>query len=63
VPPHEYQAFVDAGDLSASAIRVFAQAQQIAPGIVVGRLQRDHKVPRSHLNDLKKSIRGSADKG
>jgi addiction module HigA family antidote len=63
LPPHEYQEFLDAGDLSASAIRVFAQAQQVAPGIVVGRLQRDDKVQRSHLNDLKRSIRWSANKG
>ncbi|MGH2682728.1 MAG: HigA family addiction module antitoxin [Actinomycetota bacterium] len=62
LPPHEYQAFVDAGDFSASAIRVFAQAQEIAPGIVVGRLQRDAKVPRSHLNDLKKPIHWPTDK-
>lgn len=62
LPPDEYQAFVDAGDLSASAVHAFAQAQRIAPGIVVGRLQRDKKVPRSHLNDLKKSIRWPADR-
>lgn len=55
--PDEYQSFVDAGDYSSSSIRTFAQAQRIAPGIVVGRLQRDKKVPRSHLNDLKKPIR------
>jgi HTH-type transcriptional regulator/antitoxin HigA len=62
LPPHEYEAFIDAGDFSVNAIRVFAQAQHVAPGIVVGRLQRDDKVPRSHLNDLKKSIRWSANK-
>lgn len=62
LPPHEYQEFLDAGDLSASAIRDFAQAQQVAPRIVVGRPQRNERVPRSHLNDLKKSIRWSTDK-
>jgi HTH-type transcriptional regulator/antitoxin HigA len=61
--PDEYQAFVAAGDLSATAIRAFALAQRIAPGIVVGRLQRDSDVPRSHLNDLKKTIRWTSDKG
>ncbi len=63
LPPHEYQEFVDAGDLSASAIRVFAQAQQVAPGIVVGRLQRDDKVLRSHLNDLRSRFVGRPTRG
>lgn len=57
LPPEEYQSFVVKDDFSATAVRAFAQAQKIAPGIVVGRLQRDKKVPRSHLNDLKRSIR------
>ncbi|HSV66157.1 MAG TPA: HigA family addiction module antitoxin [Mycobacteriales bacterium] len=63
LPPHEYQAFVDGGDFSESAVRAFAQAQRIAPGIVVGRLQRDNKVPRSHLNSLKRRIHWPADNG
>jgi copper homeostasis protein CutC len=29
----------------------------IAPGIVVGRLQRDGHLDRSHLNDLKRRVR------
>jgi HTH-type transcriptional regulator/antitoxin HigA len=61
--PHEYRAFVNAGDFRASAIRTFAQGQQVAPGIVIGRLQRDGQVPRSHLNDLKKPIHWPADMG
>lgn len=61
LPLREYQAFVDAGDFSSSAVRAFAQAQGIAAGIVIGRLQRDKKVPRSHLNDLKKSISWAPD--
>lgn len=56
LPSHEYQTFVERADLSAGAVRDFAQAQQVAPGIVVGRLQQEGKLPRSHLNDLKKSI-------
>jgi HTH-type transcriptional regulator/antitoxin HigA len=61
--PRAYEAFVDAGDFGASAVRAIAQAQQVSPGIVVGRLQRDGWVLRSHLNDLKKWIRWTASAG
>jgi HTH-type transcriptional regulator/antitoxin HigA len=54
--PEAYQAFVQEGSFTANAIRTFAQAQEVAPGIVVGRLQRDGKVPQSHFNDLKRPI-------
>jgi HTH-type transcriptional regulator/antitoxin HigA len=56
VPPKAYAAFLTAADFTAAAVRRFAETQQIAPGIVVGRLQRDGRVSRRHLNDLKKSI-------
>jgi HTH-type transcriptional regulator/antitoxin HigA len=56
LPPDDYKAFVNAADFSRAAIRSFAQRQRIAPGIVVGRLQRDDHVPPSKLRDLKKSI-------
>jgi HTH-type transcriptional regulator/antitoxin HigA len=56
LPPHDFQVFLDHADFSASAIRSFAQAQRVSPGIVVGRLQRDRLLPRSHLNDLKRQI-------
>ncbi len=47
--------FVDDGDLSAQAVKKFAKQQEIAPGIVVGQLQkRDNKLYKfKHLNDLK----------
>jgi HTH-type transcriptional regulator/antitoxin HigA len=56
LPPGDYEAFVEAADFSRAAIRSFAQQQRIAPGIDVGRLQRDDHVPPSKLRDLKKSI-------
>jgi hypothetical protein len=31
----------------------FTREQGIAPSIVVGRLQHDGHLPRSHLNDLR----------
>jgi addiction module HigA family antidote len=57
IPPDRLRAFIDRGDFSASAVRPFAAVEHIAPGIVVGRLQREGLVPPSHLKDLKKRIR------
>jgi addiction module HigA family antidote len=57
IPPDDYSAFVEAGDLSESAVRAFAEVQGVSPGIVVGRLQRDARLGRSRLNHLKKRIK------
>jgi HTH-type transcriptional regulator/antitoxin HigA len=56
IPASDYEAFVEQGAFTASAIRAFAKSQDIAPGIVVGRLQREHFVPRSHHDNLKKRL-------
>lgn len=56
IPPDDYAAFVGAGSVTEHAVRDFAKQQGIAPGIVVGRLQREKLLPPSHLNNLKKSI-------
>jgi len=56
IPPDDYTAFVSAGSFTEQAVRDFAKQQGIAPGIVVGRLQREKLLPPSHLNNLKKSI-------
>lgn len=56
IPPESYACFVDAGDFSEEAIRAFAKEQNIAAGIVVGRLQRDQHLDRSHFRSLKKPI-------
>lgn len=56
LPAKDYQAFVDARNFSHQAVRSFARAQGLAPGIVVGRLQRDDHLDPAHLNDLKRSI-------
>jgi len=50
----EFRAFVKAGRLTKEAIRRFASDIGIAPGVVVGRLQHDGILPRSHCNDLKR---------
>jgi hypothetical protein len=57
IPPNDYAAFIAAGSFTDAAVRKFAKQQGIAPGIVVGRLQREKLLDPSHLNDLKKSIR------
>lgn len=55
-PPGGYERFVDASDFSETAVRRFAKDEQVAPGIVVGRLQRDGHLARGRLNHLKKSL-------
>ena len=44
------------------AVRAFATSIGIHPGIVVGRLQRDHIIDPSWMNDLKLSFRFTAEK-
>ncbi len=41
------------GRISAEAVKSFARECNVAPGIVVGRLQHEGLLPRSHLNGLK----------
>ena len=47
------KAFVSAGVFTADAIRVFAAAQGVSAGIVVGRLQHDRILPFGHHERLK----------
>jgi HTH-type transcriptional regulator / antitoxin HigA len=56
IPPASYARFVETGDFSEEAVRAFAKEQNIAPGIVVGRLQRDRHVGRALLRSLKKPL-------
>ena len=56
IPPGKYQEFLSEmgfHKFSQSAIRAFAGEIGIAPGIVVGRLQHDEKIPFSRGNNLK----------
>jgi len=43
-------------DFSARMITQFAEEIGVAPGVVVGRLQHDGILPKSHLNKLKQRI-------
>jgi HTH-type transcriptional regulator / antitoxin HigA len=57
IPPQDYAAFLQRGDITTTAVQAFAKAQDIAPGIVVGRLHRDKHIAPSQLAGLKKPIR------
>ena len=55
IPPAAYAQFlssVGGRNISHEAVRDFASEIEIAPGIVVGRLQHDGVIPYSHLNGL-----------
>ena len=53
VPSADWKGFVGIGRFSARNVRQFARKQGIAPGIVVGRLQHENRIPWNRLNDLK----------
>ncbi|MGH9877399.1 MAG: helix-turn-helix domain-containing protein [Nitrososphaerales archaeon] len=57
IPPSEYKDFLTTTRISKSAIVAFAQRINIAPGVVVGRLQHDRILPHSHCNILKRKLR------
>lgn len=56
IPPLKHQGFVAGGEFSAARVRGFAERIGICPGIVVGRLQHDGQLPRSHLNGLRRKL-------
>jgi Zn-dependent peptidase ImmA (M78 family) len=53
IPRRHFDQFIASSRFSRSAINNFAAEIEIAPGIVVGRLQHDGHLPYTHLNDLK----------
>lgn len=53
MPETAYQKFLSRGGINAFRIREFAREIGIAPGIVVGRLQRQKVLPFNTLNGLK----------
>ena len=58
VARREWKRFVETQPADENAIRAFAEGQGIAPGIVVGRLQHERRLPWSHLNHLKVKLEG-----
>ncbi|KJS10715.1 MAG: XRE family transcriptional regulator [Peptococcaceae bacterium BRH_c8a] len=63
IPKVEYKKFIDQGNISYSSVQSFAERLNIAPGIVVGRLQHDKVIPYSHLNNLKRYFKWANDGG
>lgn len=53
IPRRAWQQLVNARPRNAHVVRAFAEAQGIAPGIVVGMLQHKGVIPWAHLNGLK----------
>ncbi|MCV3211935.1 HigA family addiction module antitoxin [Plectonema radiosum NIES-515] len=62
VPPAEFKRFLASGkQRSKAGILEFAAQISIAPGIVVGRLQHDGVLQKSHCNDLKQRFEWAFD--
>lgn len=57
----DYKALSDSTTLDESAIKTFAQRLKIAPGIVIGRLQYDHRIKWQQFNHLKNRYRWEHD--
>ena len=53
IPTNEWDAFFAANQFSESDIQKFSKVQEIAPGIVVGRLQHEKKVLWNQFNEMK----------
>lgn len=56
IPAPLYRQFIKKHDFSRLSVMDFAETLNIAPGIVVGRLQHEGRLPFSSLNDLKQGF-------
>jgi HTH-type transcriptional regulator/antitoxin HigA len=57
IPEEKYQHFTPHyGGFSEAEVLSFAREVGIAPGIIVGRLQHEKKLPITHLNKLKRKL-------
>ena len=61
IPEIFWQQFIDSPPFSKARVLDFAEEQGIAPGIVVGRLQYEERIPWTHLNGLKVPLEWEAD--
>lgn len=59
IPRAAYDEFVRSGSFDRTSVRRFAEEVGVAPGIVVGRLQHEERLPFSQLNDLKVRLKWS----
>ena len=61
IPDNCWQQFIGSPPFSRSRVLGFAEEQGIAPGIVVGRLQHEERLPWTHLNGLKVPLEWRSD--
>lgn len=59
LPTREVDDWLSRTPVDRAAIQVFARDQGVAPGIVVGRLQRDGRIGKAQFNDLKRRVGSS----
>ena len=57
IPPFELAQWLAQGRVTKTRIKAFAHNIDVAPGIVVGRLQHDQQLPFDWCNDLKRRLR------
>ncbi len=56
----DYAEFVRRRRYSKDSIRAFAERIGVSPGIIVGRLQHEERLPFSHCNGLKVKLEWTA---
>ena len=54
IPPEAWTTFCESGSFTPQSVRSFARSVKIAPFIVVGRLQREKRLPYNQLTSLKR---------
>ena len=59
IPKPEWNRFLNEGEFTPSTIETFASQQQIAPGVIVGRLQHNKLIGWQSLNSLKVRLESS----
>ena len=56
IPNNDYISFINAGKFNKKTVAEFAKDMNVAPGIVVGRLQHDGHIGYDWLNGLKRKV-------
>jgi HTH-type transcriptional regulator/antitoxin HigA len=59
IPEYEWEKFTAQNFIRSDSVRRFSRKISIHPGIVVGRLQKEGRIPYSQLNQLKEKINPS----
>jgi len=57
LPPEQLQRLTRRGPLSEARVRAFAEEIGVCPAVVVGRLQHEKLLPRTHLNGLRRTLK------